>query len=1004
MQPLRAPWFWVSFRQRVIVRKPVLVVAALLSLLLVFSRQLSPQRAQSARAERDTPGNILVNVRFALNDRASTDWSGELEVSGGRLEKLEGWHFPFVPTGAAQPTPPAQPSRITGANSWEAHSLPGPGPTNHVDLSPILPTPRPVWPLGLLVFLNGDAQTRLTLKFRKHEPVSFTVGQLEQAAAQFQDGAVEAERLPQVHRVASEPESGQSGEADYPSVAVARDGAVWVAWQEYRSGSDRVRARRFAGGTWGEPVTLLESGDVYKTAVAEAGDGRLWVVWAAREGADWHLWGRSLDVRASGVAKDAGRAWSAAEKLSTAPGPNLHHKLAADAKGRLWLVWQGFERGQSDIFLRIYENGRWSPATRVSESAANDWEPSVAVDRAGRGWIVWDTYAPATGRSSANYDVVARSFDGAKLSPLVPIAASARSEAHASVAVDGRGRVWVAYDEAGENWGKDWGFLVRDRGIGLYLNRVLRVVGLDNGKLVEPEQEIAAALPASMQLYASLPSIHADESGRIWVVFRYLAGARTRVVDGWGAQGGWETAAISYSGERWERALPLARSLGRNDGRASAVVINDGRADAALASGARLVVAYAADHRPFLSANVQDYGVYLSEVAAAARPAPATAEPRLRPRQMPTADQLPTHPREAQDVARLRDYRARVGSQTLRIVRGDLHRHTDISGDGIGDGSLLDTYRYALDAAAMDYIAVTDHGAGNDLEYSWWRTQKSAGLFLVPGSFTPLYGYERSLLYPNGHRNVVFAQRGVRTLPSSPEERQGKEGAAKLYRYLKENSGLAFVHTIATDQGTDWRDNDPVVEPLVEICQGFRNSYEHEGAPKSATADRPFLFKSGYRPLGFYWNALAKGYKLGVQASSDHISTHLSYACLYTTGLSRQQLLDAMRARRSYGATDNILLDYRLVEPGGAEHLMGAQVTLSGTPRLKVHAVGTAPIQRVDIIKNGRYVYTSEPGKPEAEVTFSDPEAAPGESYYYVRVRQYDGQLAWSSPIWVVRK
>ncbi len=985
MKPLRVHWSGVS------VRKLVIVVAALFSLLAVFSRQLSPQRAQSARAEGDTPGNILVNVRFALNDRASTDWSGELDVAGGRLAKIEGWHFPFVPAGPAQPAPPAQLSRITGANSWEAHSLPGPQPTNHVDLSPILPTPRPVWPLGLLVFLNGDAQTRLTLKFRKHEQVSFTVGQLEQAPAQFQDGAVEAERLPQVHVVASDPESG---EADHPSVAVARDGAVWVAWQEYRSGSDRVRARRFSSGAWGEPLTVLESGDVYKTAVAEAGDGRLWVVWAAREGADWHLWGRNYN----------GRAWSSAEKLSTASGPNLHHKLAADATGRLWLVWQGFERGQSDIFLRIYENGRWSPATRVSESAANDWEPSVAVDRAGRGWIVWDTYTPATDRSSANYDVVARSFDGGKLSPLVPIATSARREAHASVAVDGRGRVWVAYDEAGENWGKDWGFLVRDRGIGLYLNRTLRVVCLENGKLLEPEQEIGAALPASMQLYASLPSIHADESGRIWVAFRYLAGARTRVVDGWGAQGGWETAAIAFSGERWERALPLARSLGRNDGRPSAVVMNGGRATAAPASGGKLLVAYAADHRPFLSANVQDYSVYLSEVAAASGPAASGAEPRLRPRQTPAADQLPTHPRETQDVARLRDYRARVGSQTFRILRGDMHRHTDISGDGIGDGSLQDLYRYALDAAAMDYIAVTDHGAGNDLEYSWWRTQKSADLFLVPGAFTPLYGFERSLLYPNGHRNVVFAQRGVRTLPSSPEERQGKEGAAKLYRYLKENSGLAFAHTIATDQGTDWRDNDPVVEPLVEIYQGFRNSYEHEGAPKSATADRPFLFKSGYRPLGFYWNALAKGYKLGVQASSDHISTHLSYACLYTTGLSRQQLLDAMRARRSYGATDNILLDYRLVEPGGAEHLMGAQVTLSGTPRLKVHAVGTAPIQRVDIIKNGRYLYTSEPGKPEAEVTFSDPEAAPGEFYYYVRVRQYDGQLAWSSPIWVVRK
>jgi len=352
----------------------------------------------------------------------------------------------------------------------------------------------------------------------------------------------------------------------------------------------------------------------------------------------------------------------------------------------------------------------------------------------------------------------------------------------------------------------------------------------------------------------------------------------------------------------------------------------------------------------------------------------------------------------------MRDYRARAAKAEYRIARGDLHRHTDISADGIGDGSLLDLYRYALDAASMDFVAVTDHGAGNDAEYSWWRTQKSSDLFFVPGTFTPLYGYERSLPYPNGHRNVVFDHRGVRTLPSSPEERQGKEGAAKLYRYLRENGGIAFTHTSATDQGTDWRDNDPEVEPLTEIYQGFRNSYEHEGAPKSATADRPYLWKSGYRPAGFYWNALARGYKLGIQASSDHVSTHLSYACVYTTGLSRRELVDAMRARRTYGATDNILLDFRLVEPGGVEHMMGESVTLSGAPRLRVYAAGTAAIARVDIIRNGRYVYTAEPRRADARLEFSDPESASGESYYYARVLQEDGAVAWASPIWVTRK
>ena len=55
-----------------------------------------------------------------------------------------------------------------------------------------------------------------------------------------------------------------------------------------------------------------------------------------------------------------------------------------------------------------------------------------------------------------------------------------------------------------------------------------------------------------------------------------------------------------------------------------------------------------------------------------------------------------------------------------------------------------------------------------------------------------------------------------------------------LYRYLHELGGVCASHTSATSMGTDWRDHDPKVEPLVEIYQGDRMSYEIEGAPLRA--------------------------------------------------------------------------------------------------------------------------------------------------------------------------
>jgi len=328
-----------------------------------------------------------------------------------------------------------------------------------------------------------------------------------------------------------------------------------------------------------------------------------------------------------------------------------------------------------------------------------------------------------------------------------------------------------------------------------------------------------------------------------------------------------------------------------------------------------------------------------------------------------------------------------------------MHRHSDVSQDFKYDGSLLEIYRYAIDAANFDYIAITDHQAGYDQEFTWWQDQKLVDLFQQAGAFAPLYAYERSVVYPNGHRNVIFAKRGVRTLPIPPEEQQGKTGAARLYEYLRQNNGIAMPHSTATDQGTDWRDNGGELEPLVEIYQGYRTSYEYEGAPRAATGNNPQAQKSGWEPAGFVWNAWAKGYKLGVQASSDHWSTHISYACLLAEQLTRESLFDAIRKRHSYGATDNIILEFR-----AGDHLMGESFSSADAPRFTVRAIGTGTIKQIDVIKSRKFIYTTRPGAKQARFELTDQEFGPGEAWYYVRVLQEDGQLAWSSPIWISKK
>jgi hypothetical protein len=58
--------------------------------------------------------------------------------------------------------------------------------------------------------------------------------------------------------------------------------------------------------------------------------------------------------------------------------------------------------------------------------------------------------------------------------------------------------------------------------------------------------------------------------------------------------------------------------------------------------------------------------------------------------------------------------------------------------------------------------------------------------------------------YPNGHRNVIFAQRGIRTLPRgdmSGSEQQGTPDTKMLYAYLKHFGGICASHTSAYRHG-----------------------------------------------------------------------------------------------------------------------------------------------------------------------------------------------------------
>jgi hypothetical protein len=94
-------------------------------------------------------------------------------------------------------------------------------------------------------------------------------------------------------------------------------------------------------------------------------------------------------------------------------------------------------------------------------------------------------------------------------------------------------------------------------------------------------------------------------------------------------------------------------------------------------------------------------------------------------------------------------------------------------------------------------------------------------------------------------------------------------------------------------------------------------------------------------------------------------------------------------------------MDFRAVTADKGTFLMGDIFETKSLPKLVVKVMGTAPIKQIDVIKNNTYVYKINPGQKAADFEYVDKAMASGESYYYVRAEQTDGQLAWTSPVWV---
>ncbi len=829
---------------------------------------------------------------------------------------------------------------------------------------------------------------------------------------------------------------------DYPAIAQSAD-FVYVAYvrflhsdraAEQRTKFDKAPASfeylaRETGGdqvflltyskskrTWSEPVSVSAAKqDVLRTAVAVDGKGQVWVFWAANKSGNFDIYARP---------QQSGK-WGAETRITTDVGTDLNPVATTDTKGHVWVAWQGFRNRNLEILTAVQQDAGFTKEQIVSFSPRSDWDPSIAAAPNGEVAIAWDTY------DKGDYDVYFRRVrmdGGIRMEAPVPVVASQNFEARASIAYDRSSRLWVAYEASAAKWGKDFG-AYESTGVALYQDHTLQVKCFQgtqpmavpgdlrqligggapaNAKrkaVIQPDPGLASRRPANAVTgnpnlpLISFPRIAADPSGAIYLLYRKPLTGRSDMGNAWNQQ------MIAFDGTGWQTPVDLPASLNYVDVRPAVASVSEGTMLAITITDHRRMMPPLAtkEEKQKQAAKEEADGLpkgihndlYAVEWGVKANPTNDALKPETA--QMPAppdADAL----REREQIKVMRDTRTTVGGKTLQLMRGEFHRHTELSGHG-RDGPLIDAYRYMIDAASMDWGGCCDHDNGQGREYPWWTVQKLTDAYHLDSSYVPMFVYERSVAYPEGHRNVVFPRRGIRPLPRLPVTQPDSPTAPApdtqmLYRYVRGFGGVVASHTSGTDMGTDWRDNDPQLEPVVEIYQGDRQNYEMPGAPRTNTAEDSI---GGWRPLGFISLALKMGYRLGFQASSDHTSTHMSYCNLWVTSPTREGIMEAFRKRRVYGATDNILADVSC-----GSHFMGEEFSVTAPPAISVKLQGMAAFAKVHIIKDGEYVYSISPNAKNVAFEWKDTAAQKGKtSYYYVRGEQSDGELVWASPMWI---
>jgi len=317
----------------------------------------------------------------------------------------------------------------------------------------------------------------------------------------------------------------------------------------------------------------------------------------------------------------------------------------------------------------------------------------------------------------------------------------------------------------------------------------------------------------------------------------------------------------------------------------------------------------------------------------------------------------------------------------FRPYWGNMHAHTSNSD---GDGTPAEAFAYARDVAGLDIMVVTDHLEQLYFPGGRWDGCRSAadaatsdGVYVAACGYEYGSGFILPWFWSTGHNNVFFVD------------------------YLFPEIQLDFHDFYLSVDGCP----DCIAEFNHPGDDPFMTWNDFEYFPTTDVKMNLFEFNTDGDPWPLFFQALDAGWHVSPVQNQDNHSASWgtsddTRAGLFLAGLTRADLHEAMRDRRSFMTQDRNASVAMMAE---TSCWMGSILSGIGAVTLGIEAVdGDAGdgFQAIDLFgPGGALVASYDCGGADSCIAAFPLDPAP--PYAVARATQADGDLLVSAPVWV---